>query len=185
MALIQYITKKRKKESLSLQDLNIIKQQVAAIAETDDQDDRLHAVFHPDAFNRCLETLGHMQYEFERVGVMVAPPPSTSVPGIIPLGYSLCHKTDRFDNLRIRIDRHYDYFDPDPGLGRTIAIARGSKWAQAEGTKVEECVKSIPVTIKKDLYQFMVRSLKYYKGDKLAEWADLFMRVYDDQRRDR
>jgi hypothetical protein len=157
--------------------LNIIKQRVTKINNG--------TGFNIEAMEACQATLDLMEYNFKRVGVMIAPPPSASVPGIIPLGYSLCHKTDRFDNLRIRVDKYYDYFDPDPGLGRTIAIARGSKWAEANGTKAEGYVETIPDSIKKDLYNFMVRSLKYYKGDKLAEWAELFMRVYNDQGRDR
>lgn len=177
MALIQYITKKRKKQVLSLQDLNIIKQKINAVYKEGE-------AFYIGAILNCQKTLDLMPYEFERVGVMIAATPSKpkeSKPGIILIGYSLCHKVDRFDHKKIQVSEQFDYFDPDPGLGKSIALARAMKWSQAEDyPAMIKYAKAVPDSIRKDLKNFIIRALKYYKDDQLPGWAAEFMN-YDQK----
>ena len=70
MALIQYITKKREKVFLDMQDLNIIRQRINSIHDPKEN------VVDLDALQKCKETLIDIEYYFERVGVMISSPPS-------------------------------------------------------------------------------------------------------------
>ena len=75
----------------------------------------------------------------------------------IAIGYSLCHKTDRFDYIHRHIKAK--------GFGRKLAEERAAKWSKYELVKV-------PGSIKSDLDKFICRCKKFYKDRKFVPWVE-------------
>lgn len=85
----------------------------------------------------------------------------------IAIGYSLCHKTDRFDYIHKHIKTK--------GLGKKLAKERAIKWASRK--KYIEPPK-VPVSIKNDILKFIDRCTKFYKMKKFVPWVENYLRGY-------
>jgi len=84
------------------------------------------------------------------------------------IGFSLCHKRDRYDYLNgVRT----------PGWGKVIAYMRAVKWNEKKTSwsfqKTEDSQDVlIPETIAPQLKSFLERCKIYYKDKSLPEWAE-------------
>jgi hypothetical protein len=93
----------------------------------------------------------------EKVGVMVA---IRDLDNRIKIGYSQCNPLDKFD--------------ADKGLA--MATGRALKhfdrlYTYNLNVYVDDILEEIPTHIKKVLINFILRSLKYFKGCELDKWA--------------
>jgi len=89
-------------------------------------------------------------------GVLVA---GLTESGQIAIGFSLCHRIDRFDYINRKIRAK--------GLGRRIAEERAIKWSQDEPV-------NIPSSIEKELQKFIYRCMRFYKNYQFVPWVKNF-----------
>jgi len=87
-------------------------------------------------------------------GVLVA---GLTESGQIAIGFSLCHRIDRFDYINRKIKAK--------GLGRRIAEERAIKWSQHELVK-------IPNSIEKELRKFIYKCTRFYKHNQFVPWVE-------------
>ena len=92
-------------------------------------------------------------------GVLVA---GLTENGQIAIGFSLCHRIDRFDYINRKIKAK--------GLGRRIAEERAIKWSQHELVK-------IPDSIEKELRKFIYKCTRFYKHNQFVPWVENFYRT--------
>jgi hypothetical protein len=182
MSLTQYITKKREKNFLTLQDLNIIKKEVDKLWKhyehaTRETVDLIESVKVWSEYSKMID---NMSYDIERVGVMFADVLPNRWPNEIIIGFSLCHTPiDQFDHIGDGgLDLFMRNYRQKKGLGRSIAFSRAVKWVEktrANRISPEYYAQIIPASIRPDLKQFIQRAAKYYQDKELTEWAALFI----------
>ena len=181
MSLIQYVSKKLKKEFYSIQEINIIKQRVEVMREVmrsdsaaeTDCDDTITNYYKTmkdlsDAVTNYDKTMKDLSYETERIGVMFADVLPNRWPEKVIIGYSLCNlKYDKWDH------RGHRYIK---GHGVKIAFNRACKWMEIEddaniSMKYVGLSHKVPDTMKKPLIAFIERCSKYYQDKELPYWA--------------
>jgi len=108
-------------------------------------------------------------------GVMVA---GLTPDNDVAIGFSLCHKNDRFDYLNKK--------EKTPKFGQTLAIQRALKWANYKKSirdtyanqDLKQAIKRsnqallIPETVYNNLHRFIERCARYYKdAHRLPIWT--------------
>lgn len=97
--------------------------------------------------------------------------PHPEFDGKVIIGYSLCHKKDRFD---------YKDDVKLPGLGTWYALLKAKKYANSErfviatdarAKQLPKPIVKIPQSMAKDLAKFIIRCRKFYKDKELPEWT--------------
>jgi len=163
MSLIQYVTKKLKKEFYSIQDINVIKQRVEIMrCNCATENDWNDAVIKYD------KTIKDLAYDVERTGVMFADVLPNRWPEKVIIGFSLCNlKYDRWDHINGRYQK---------GFGVNVAFNRACKWMEieddaAKSMKYTSLSEAVPDTMKKPLISFIERCSKYYQDKDLPYWA--------------
>lgn len=97
---------------------------------------------------------GKTIFDRKQIGVLVAGI-SPIDPENIVIGYSLCHRKDRYDHIKIG-EGTKTFFKKCPGFGKNLATNRAIKWGNRDSIRV-------PCSIKKQMRLFMDRCSRYYK----------------------
>lgn len=115
---------------------------------------------------RCKKSRnGKTIFDKKRVGFMVA--------GINPetkelsIGFTLCHKKDRYDFVPKTIDAEDQSKMHLKGYGKMYAAERAVQWNDA--TMVD-----VPPSIRPQISKFIFRCFKYYKDKALPHWTVMY-----------
>jgi hypothetical protein len=126
---------------------------------------------HPDGSTK--RTKGHKK------GVFLACPDLDDENKII-IGFSLCHKFDRFD---------YREGARIPGLGKWYALQKAEKYGECAEFKIcyncadkqlPKTIVKIPQSMAEGLEKFILRCRKYYKDKTLPPWTTQFAPEMED-----
>jgi len=160
--LLQYIVKKKKKETPTWQDVNELKHAAAKSEEL-----RLAGV-ESDIFDKTLERI---RYSREKIGVMISFI-NPEYPNLIAIGYSLVNRPagDKFDYQVTRLGEigPVGYFEAE-GFGKHIAAGRAEAWSTPE--LYAKMNYRVPASIKPLFKAFAERSQRYYKDKELPQWV--------------
>ncbi len=116
---------------------------------------------------RTLISRGHKKGSFVAV-------PDPEQPDKLLIGFSLCHRRDRFDfNGRMKLK----------GLGNWYAYEKAKKYAHSDrfviatdstAKNLPRPIVKIPQSMAKDLARFIVRCRKFFKGKDFPDWTTNF-----------
>ena len=166
--LLEYITKKKKKDNPTWQDVNELcvakDQMIGEIYESGDGE---------DYFDKALKRI---KYDVEKIGLMVSFA-NPDLEGMLAIGYSLCNKKaqDKFDYQITRLGMNMGpvgYFEA-PGFGFHIACGRAEDWGTRKVKRTK--IYSVPESIKAQFIKFILRSQRYYKDKQTPEWIYNFL----------
>lgn len=82
--------------------------------------------------------------------------------GIISIGFSLCHKGDKYQDH----------------IAEELAMKRAFDWREKELSSAKYTENSgpyIPQSVKSDFYRFVARCRNYFKGCQFAPWILQFL----------
>jgi len=171
MSIVQYITKKTKKDCLSFQDLNNIKQKVHALEICRKMREDCTKKNWKRSWREYHQLMDNIEYDVKKIGVMVADVLPNRWPDNVIIGYSLCNTTlDKFDYIRKERYR--------PGWGHQFAFNRACVWQEKEDDYFNQC-EQIPDSIVPELHQFIGRVASYYRDKDLPTWACFFVSTCD------
>lgn len=173
--LLEYVTKRTKKDHPTWPDINELKiameQSIGIMCESSNED---------AAMNLFDEKLEKIRYDVFKIGLMVSfihP----DHPDIIAIGFSLCNLSayDKFDYIISKVRtleqviaaEGRTLYEEAEGFGKHIAVGRALSWCYTSTKKQYK----VPESIKHQFRNFALRSKRYYKGKRFPTWIEVFL----------